>query len=112
MPREDRLIIFDYVEVYKAIYSLCSQKNLKKPMGGAVEDICLTGDTDTQVILTIVNEASGDRKQETYKRDFLAAALMLYCRGLGIPLPKKADKAVMLNDGEVTLRVKIGRSIV
>ena len=45
-------------------------------------------------------------KQE-YSRDFIAAALMVYCRGCGIPLPKKARKSVVLKGEGIILRVEI-----
>lgn len=108
MPREVRLILFDYVEVYKAIYSLCSQNNLKKPMGGVVFDLKI--ESDNRVLMSIVDESSGVKKVEEYNRDFLAAALMLYCRGLAIPLPKGAEKTVAISENnEVMLRVRVDR---
>ena len=36
MPIEDRRIIFSSDEVYKAIFSLCLQKQIKKPPPGHV----------------------------------------------------------------------------
>jgi len=42
-----------------------------------------------------------------HNQDFVAAALMVFCRGSGIPLPKSARKSVMIKEGVVILRVQI-----
>lgn len=111
MPKEDRLIVFDHTEVYKAVYSLCSQQGVKKPVQGVVERVFHPEGDVSRVVLTVYNEISGDERKEEYSRDFFAAALMLYCRGLGIPLPKNADKSVSIKDDEVMLRVRLGHKI-
>jgi len=101
MPREDRLIIFTNEEVYKAIFALSTQKQLKKPPAGMITRNTIT------VHLHNPQETFDADKTIDYSRDFLAAALMLFCRGLGIPLPKSARKSVMLKNDEVMLRVQI-----
>lgn len=108
MPKEDRLIIFDYKEVYQAVYSLCSQKDIKKPAQGRVEGVEHPDGDTSRVVMRLYNEISDEHLSEEYSRDFFAAALMLFCRGLGIPLPKTAVKSVFIRDDEVTLRVRIG----
>lgn len=109
MPKEDRLIIFDNEEVYKALYALSAQKQLKKPPAGAVVKVEEDADDRNKITIHLHNPQETFDKDMTvdYTRDFLAAALMLFCRGLGIPLPKSARKSVMLRNGEVMLRVQI-----
>lgn len=109
MPKEDRRIIFEYEEVYKALYALCTQKGLKKPPVGQVQSIIEDDDDPVTVIVNLVNPGENfDPESEVeYARDFLAAALMLACRGQGIPLPKTARKSVMLKEDSVILRVQI-----
>jgi len=109
MPKEDRLIIFSNEEVYKALYALSAQKQLKKPPAGVITKIEeVKGDRNTICLhLSNPQESFDSDKKLDYTRDFLAAALMLFCRGLGIPLPKSARKSVMLRNGEVMLRVQI-----
>lgn len=109
MPKEDRLIIFSNDEVYKALYALCAQKQLRKPPAGALTKIEEVKDDKNTITIHLHNPQETFDKDRTieYKRDFLAAALMLFCRGLGIPLPKSARKSVMLRNGEVMLRVQI-----
>ena len=109
MPREDRLIIFSNEEVYKALYALSAQRQLKRPPAGAVTQVVEDEDDKNMIIIHLHNpqETYDKDKEVDYTRDFLAAALMLFCRGLGIPLPKNARKSVMIRNNEVMLRVQI-----
>jgi hypothetical protein len=107
MPREDRRISFDNEEVYKAVFALCTQKQLKKPIPGRIVKVTETaGEGPITIDFENPLEKNVNAKEE-YTRDFIAAALMLFCRGCGIPLPKSARKSVMLVDGVVILRVQI-----
>lgn len=109
MPREDRRVIFDNEEVYKAVFALCTQKQMKKPMPGHIVKITMDEDDASGVVINIENPLDTEKKsaREEYSRDFIAAALMLFCRGSGIPLPKSARKSVMIADGAMVLRVQI-----
>lgn len=107
MPREDRRIIFEYEELYKAIYSLCSQKGHSKPPVGAVTMITENENDSSRIYILIENKNEQKSTKQEYSRDFIAAALMVYCRGCGIPLPKKARKSVVLKGEGIILRVEI-----
>jgi len=111
MPKEDRRITFSNDEIYKAVYALAAQKQLPKPPPGALKSVEQDEDDQSKVIIHLENPQSRleeDRKTtHEYSRDFLAAALMLFCRGQGIPLPKSARKSVMIRDEGVMLRVQI-----
>jgi hypothetical protein len=109
MPKEDRRIIFTFDEAYKAIYSLASQKQMKKPPAGSVVKINKDEQDDNVIYMHLENQQEkwdSTRKVE-YSRDFIAAALMLYCKGCGIPLPKSAKKSVVLGNTNIILRVEI-----
>jgi hypothetical protein len=107
MPREDRRIHFDNDEVYKAIYALCFQKQLKQPPPGQIVNFIADEMMPSQVFLYLKNPQDQSEAKLEYSRDFLAAALMLFCRGCGIPLPKLASKSIMINEGQLVLRVQI-----
>ena len=107
MPKEDRRIIFEFDEAYKAIYAMCVQREIKKPPAGEIRSIKKHLGDETKVMVHLENTMENSEASVEYTRDFLAAALMLYCRGLGIPLPKNASKSVMLSDERVALRVQI-----
>lgn len=109
MPTEDRRIMFTFEEAYKAVYGLAVQKNLKKPPAGAVIRIDKDDQDPNIIYLFMLNEAEwkGEKKVD-YSRDFMAAALLLYCRGCGIPIPKAARKSVVLTPENIILRVEVG----
>jgi hypothetical protein len=106
MPREDRRIIFDMSETYQAIYKLSfKQEGVKRISVGAIVKIEEDGIDPNKLNFFIENPQDGTKTMETYTRDFVAAALMMFCRGLGIPLPKKASKAVVIDKNSLILRV-------
>ena len=107
MPREDRRISFENEEVYKALYALCIQKQVKKPPPGVVVGVREDEKDNNIVYVDFENPLEKTRSKEEYSRDFVAAALMVFCRGLGIPLPKKAQKSVLISNGQLILRVTI-----
>jgi hypothetical protein len=107
MPKEDRRILFDYEEVYKALYALCTQKQVPKPPPGVIVAIREDAEDATKLHVDLENPQDKSKAKREYTRDFLAAALMIFCRGLGIPLPKNAQKSVVIQDGQVVLRVQI-----
>ena len=107
MPHEDRRIIFDYSETYKAIYALCVQKEMRKPPPGAIAAISLDPADDQKVRVRIENKHDNTEAENEYTRDFMAAALMLFCRSHSIPLAKKAKKLVEFGSDHVMLRIVI-----
>ncbi len=107
MPHEDRRVIFDYEETYKAVYSLCVQKERPKPPLGALTSVTEDEKDDSRIHMRVENPHEKEMSKLEYSRDFLAAALMFYCRGSGIPLPKRARKSVMIREGSVILRVEM-----
>lgn len=107
MPREDRRISFDNDEVYKAVYALCTQKQMKKPIPGHIVKITEGAGESGAIFLDFENPLDKSAECGEYTRDFIAAALMLFCRGCGIPLPKTAKKSVAIIDGILILRVQI-----
>ena len=108
MPREDRRITFSYDEVYKALYTLCSQKGLPIPPVGNILRVREDQKDISKIYVEIDEQAERAKEQLEYSRDFVAAALMVFCRGVGIPLPKGGRKSVMFSEGQaVVLRIQI-----
>lgn len=110
MPREDRRITFSYDEVYKAIFALCVQRELRKPPPGIIMAVDAHGSDESKVTIRLENPLTNDPVLFIdFAIDFLAAALMLYCRTCRIPLPKTAGKSVELTPDGVVLRVQINQ---
>lgn len=107
MPHEDRRIIFEFQETYKALYALCVQKEMKKPPPGVVAAVIVHPMEATKVLVRIENPQTNRAQDVEFTRDFLAAALMLYCRTCRIPLPKTGKKSVEFLENNIILRVQI-----
>lgn len=107
MPREDRRVIFDFEEAYKALYALCVRREIKKPPPGVILSIKQDKEDEKKVYVCIENGQENSEKKVVYTYDFMAAALMLFCRSCNIPLPKNASKSVEFAKDNVVLRVKI-----
>ena len=108
MPREDRRVIFDYSEAYQALYKL----SLKQPEAprlkpGVIQHIEEDSHDSSKIHVMLENVQTGEKQKVTYTKDFVAAALMMFCRGAGIPLPRQAGKSIMLvkDKPELILRV-------
>lgn len=107
MPREDRRIIFTFDETYRAIYALCVQKEIRKPPPGMIEKVAIDGEDEKTINVKIHNMQDDSAGTVKYSRDFLAAALMLYCRAHNVPIPKRANKSVEFREDSVILRMTI-----
>ena len=108
MPREDRRVIFDRNESYQAIYTLAQkQDNMQRPMPGAITKIEEDAEDPNKINFYITNPQTDENKVAVYTRDFVAASLMMFCRGAGIPLPRKASKSVIVKNNELILRALV-----
>lgn len=108
MPREDRRVIFDMSETYQALYRLSLKKDDEKTLQpGAIVKIEANANNEDQFDFHLSNPQEGVEMTVTYSKDFVAAALMMFCRGEGIPLPRRAQKAVMVREGQMILRVVV-----
>ena len=106
MPREERLVIFDHAEAYKAIFTLCVQKQLREPPPGSIAAIEAMA-AQSAMVLKIMNPQNGAAADCEYSCEFVTAALILYCRMCRIPLPKRGRKAVEIAGEDIILRVRI-----
>lgn len=108
MAREERRIIFDYAEAYKAICALCPQKELRVPPAGNITAMAFKDNDPNTVTVKITNAHNGADSRCEYSCDFLIAALMAHCRACHIPLPKRGLKTLDVAAECVVLRVTIG----
>lgn len=107
MPREDRRIYFEPDEIYKAIYALCVQKQARKPPVGLISKIEEKPSDPSILMFRFEHPHHHTVKTIEYTRDFVAAAIMVFCRACRIPLPKRALKSIEINDNKLILRVLI-----
>lgn len=107
MPREDRRIIFSFEETYKALYALCMQKEIRRPPPGSITGVDVDKDDDKKLKVKLDNMQENTKHEVEYSRDFLAAALLLYCRSQNIPVSKRSSKSVEFRPDSVVLRLVI-----
>lgn len=109
MPREERRIFFDYEEAYKAVQLLSLEKGLAKQPAGSVSVVEISPNDPQQINFVILKEKSGLEAVVPFSRDFLLAALMTMCHGIGIPLPKGANKSLEIMPEKIIIRVQMVR---
>lgn len=107
MSQEERCIVFDYEETYKAIHALCVHEQVREPPPGSIGAITPDKEDGRKLKVRIDNAQSGSFEEKEYTQDFLASALILYCQSSGVPLPKQSSKSVDINSENVTLRIAI-----
>ncbi len=107
MPKEDRRIIFSRDEVYNALYTMHDQKQIQKLPVGQIITAGMSPENEDKIFFVLENQAEQTHAKVEHDLGFVAAALMLFCKGSGIPLPKSAKKSVMLQEGTVILRVQM-----
>lgn len=106
MPREDRQIVFNYDEVYKALRMRAIIDDVAIPPSGTVRDIILTHPTHDIITLKVVAETSELEVLE-FSREFFALSLVFFCQGNNIPIPRAGTKSIMANDGEIVMHIKL-----
>jgi len=107
MPREDRRIIFDFSETYNAIYSLNMKSENHKFPPGKITEINYHPDDEKRVIIKLDNPQDDKTTEEELTQDFVAAALLLLCKGEGIPVPKGSKKAIEFTEDSTVLRIMV-----
>ncbi len=109
MPREDRRLFFSNQEAYEAIYSLCGQKGIAKPVAGTLQRVDVNLENPMEIDLFIENSKTLKIEVATFTKDFVIAALMIMCQSTGTPIAKRANKGLEIVDEKLVLRVQILR---
>ena len=105
MPREDRRIIFSEEELYHALYAHCRRADERRPPAGNITSVRFTDDFHENIEVRIENHVENEMREMLFTKAFVAAALIMYCRGVGIPIPKSASKSIDINKhGHILLR--------
>lgn len=112
MPREKREINFSAAELQSAIVNYCMRSNISLPKTRFSEmNIESTGEEVIGLTLTY-NAVEGTSREQnmTFVSAKIAVALIMYCRSLHIPIPKKSAKSLVLNHedarGGITLKIR------
>ena len=108
MPAEDRYIVFDYNEIYKAVRIRNILEDQEPPPDGTISDIVFNDSKTKAATVTIeFSTIEGQNKSLEYSREFFALALVFYCQGHNIPIPRAGKKEISCKDDTIIMRIRI-----
>jgi hypothetical protein len=107
---ETRHIIFPKDALIAAIKFLAAASSQPLPPGRLDGCLILT-EPDISVLLDIRDDATGELHRREFPAEKLGAAMIAYCRQVGVPLPRSAEKSLSVSGDNLMLIVQIrGRS--
>ena len=110
MPIEERFVTFALDEVYKAVSIKCMQEDMPVPPEGTLKAIELTDDqggSEDIIYLSIEPQNGGALEKVKFHRKFFAMALVFYCQGSGIPLPKRGTKTLAIMEDKIIMKISL-----
>ncbi|HYD07227.1 MAG TPA: hypothetical protein VEC60_15945 [Reyranella sp.] len=107
---ETRHIIFPKDALIAAIKFLAAASNQPLPPG-RLDGCLIVSEPDISVLLDIRDDATGELQRREFPAEKLGAAMIGYCRQVGVPLPRSAEKSLSVSGDNLMLIVQIrGRS--
>ncbi|MDQ7246713.1 hypothetical protein [Dongia sedimenti] len=107
---ETRYITFPKDALIAAIKFLAASANQPLPHG-KLERCDVRSDPDIAVVLGIRDETTGELNNCEFTAERLGAAMIAYCRQVGVPLPRTAEKSLLVSGDNLMLCVTVrGRS--
>lgn len=80
----------------------------KKPLPpGVVEGCDIIAAPDTQVEITIRDDASGNLNKVPVPAETIGAAMINYCRKVSVPLPRDGKKSLLVSGDNLVLVVNV-----
>lgn len=107
MPSEKRKVIFAQDEVIKAVVAYDQHGGLKVLPPGEIVKVALGGNSEPNLVLSILDPSSGNCKTATLEATYLAAAMLKFCFDHKIPIPRRASKSVEIVDGGLALSLSV-----
>ena len=111
MPVEERFITFSLEEIHSAVRVKCVDEKLERPARGELVSIEINEEDEAaqnDVSFKIKREDNGKEEEFKFERAFFGQALVFYCQGHGIPLPKRGQKILKIAPNQVTMKVMTG----
>ncbi len=107
---EVRTIAFPKDALIAAIKDLAGAASQPLPPG-RLERCTVRSEPDIAVTLGIRDESSGALHEREFTAEKLGAAMIAYCRQVGVPLPRSAEKSLAVSGDNLMLCVQVrGRS--
>jgi hypothetical protein len=80
----------------------------KKPLpSGVVEGCEIVATPDTQLEITIRDDASGELRKVAISAEIIGAAMINYCRKASVPLPREGKKSLLVSGDNLVLVVNV-----
>lgn len=102
MPREVRTITFSQLEVYQAMAEFAARNGRAMPPG-TLDRLAFNPQQEPALVMAVRTPGSPIIQKVAFRQAEVAAALILYCRGNRIPLPKNSRRKLESADDGVTL---------
>ncbi len=108
MPSEDRYIEFTYEEVYKAIRIRKITENQELPPDGEIARVRFNEKPGEETTITVdLRIAGGGMDYLEFSREFFALALVFYCQGYNIPIPRAGRKEIVTKDDKIIMHISM-----
>lgn len=108
MPRENRVITFATDEVLQALRQFAAVVENKPLPADPMESLSIDFSSVTAEIVRGDGYAGSGRY--VFSGERLVQALTYWCSSIGVPLPRRAEKAVQVLRGELQLSITLGDS--
>ncbi len=80
----------------------------KKPLPpGMLKSFEVQKEPDIGVIIKVTEDATGEEKVVNLAAGTIGAAMIAYCQRLRVPLPRNAEKSLLISNGVLQLRVDV-----
>ncbi len=80
----------------------------KKPLpSGVVEGCEIIAVPDTQVVISIRDDASGEIQKVPVPAEIVGAAMINYCKKVNVPLPRDGKKSLLVSGDNLILVVNV-----
>lgn len=106
MPSELRQVVFQMSELQAAIRANTRNTKEKLPPGDIVA-WRIIGTPEAFIEFNLRDEITGQDNTATYSEASVGAALLKYCMDHRIPVPRRAEKALKIVNGDVALVIVI-----
>ena len=80
----------------------------KKPLPpGMLKSFEVQKEPDIGVIIKVTEDSTGEEKVVNLAAGTIGAAMIAYCQRLRVPLPRNAEKSLLISNGVLQLRVDV-----
>ncbi|MGH7125781.1 MAG: hypothetical protein ACREFI_15505 [Stellaceae bacterium] len=102
MPGESRTITFTNAEAIDALLEYCASTKRVLPAGG-IKRLAFSNEAEVKVTV----EFNASAPPISFYQNEVAAALILYCNKIGIPVARRAIKSLQVTQDSIALQLSM-----